>query len=106
MHTSYEIAELTGIGAINYDQDPPYLNKYEYDSCDEPIRPQTDRWTSRICPMKVVEKFDVSDIFSDADMSFTTSKKSFKSSTINQTNAKMSFQSNIFNYILITKDFF
>lgn len=105
MHTSYEIAELTEIGTINYDQDPPYLNKYEYDSCDEPIRPQTDRWTSRICPMKVVEKFDVSDIFSDQDMSFTTSKKSFKSSTINHTQTKMSFQSKFFVCILIMKDF-
>jgi hypothetical protein len=28
---------------------------------DEPIRPHTDRWTSNICRVKVVEKIDYSE---------------------------------------------
>jgi hypothetical protein len=97
VHTIVNLAELTNIATLNYEQDPPYLNKYEYDSCDEPIRPNKDSWTTRICPVKIVEKFDASDIFSEPDLSFTTSKKSLKSSSV--TNTKMSFQSKLQSYI-------
>jgi hypothetical protein len=46
---------------ISRDEDNHYKTRYEYDSLDEPIRPKIDRWTNNICPVKIVDKFEVSD---------------------------------------------
>ena len=60
-HVIYNSTELTQFNTINMDSDKNYFTKYEYESLDEPIRPKTDRWTSNICKVKVVEKIDYSD---------------------------------------------
>ena len=55
------LEEVIDLNYISRDEDNHYKTRYEYDSLDEPIRPKIDRWTNNICPVKIVDKFEVSD---------------------------------------------
>ncbi|CAI2387903.1 unnamed protein product [Moneuplotes crassus] len=55
----YEVAHL---GNIIYDKNMLVLNSYEYESLEEAVRPKIDRWATRNCPVKKVDKIEFSDL--------------------------------------------
>ena len=81
----WDCQELTCISTLNCDVDNRIKYKFEYESYDEPIRSKLDRWTNKICPIKIVDKIDKSEIIDETEsVGRTESVASFMTSKSNR----------------------
>jgi len=88
--------EIVYMNNLKHDQDFSNIAIFEYESCDEPVRPKIDRWTTRNCPVKTVEKIEYSDFdITDAQMFKLNIGNEMGSSPGKQTDSGFSFTSKV-----------